>query len=87
MLDMHYLIMCLSAEDRRQRAKRKNFRARKKAKKAAKWEEMCNESLKRRWWERMQNFKLHQEPDIKERERECNNKWEVLATALEKKSS
>ena len=68
---------------RRQHTKRKNFRARKKAQKAARWEERCNEALRRRWRERMQKFKLHQELDIKEKEEECKKKREALATALE----
>ena len=68
---------------RRQRTKRKSFRERKKAQKAARWEEKCNEALRKRWRERMQKFKLDQELNIKEKEEECKKKREAMAAALE----
>ena len=63
---------------RRQRTKRKSFRERKKAQKAARWEEKCNEALRKRWRE---NAKV-QELNIEEKE-ECKKKREAMAAALE----
>ena len=42
------------------------------------------EALKKRWRERMENFKALEKLEIKEREEECKRKREALANALEK---
>ena len=67
----------------RQRAKRKRFRERQKAKKTEKWMGMRDEALRKRWRERNEKYQLDREQDIRENEISCNRKTEALASALE----